>query len=133
MIIAQSHILRTDADLVLIVSLVFVKGEVLIDILHIGEGLVTGIKTLCLLVIVRRVALRHVDTLIAVKDRSLSGIQVSTTEVMIVIIGRVGIPSGTHTVVDTDATQEICIGRFGSFLFVGKSIETHILLGSRAG
>ncbi len=93
------HVLRAYAHLVLVVALILVQRVVLVDILHIRESLVTRVVPFCLLVTVRRVTLWHVDAFVAVEDGSLSCVQVSTTEIVVVIVGRVSIPCRAETVV----------------------------------
>ena len=86
--------------MILQVALVFVESVVLVNILHIRECLVRGIVALRLLVTVRRVALRHVDALIAFQNRCLAVVKVTASEVVVVIVGGVIIPRLTHAVVD---------------------------------
>ena len=57
-----------DGYAVLVVALVLIEGEVLVDILHIGTGLIGGVVRFCLVIAGRRVTLRVVDQLIAVHD-----------------------------------------------------------------
>ena len=126
----QLHILRTYAHLILEIAFVFVEGIVLIDILHVRIGLVRRIVAFRLLVRVWRVALWHIDALITVQNTGLLGIKVATTEIMVVIVGRVGIPGCTHTIVHIDIIEESGIGWLLAFFLVSQTIQTHILLGA---
>ena len=89
---AHLHVLRTDAHLVLQVTLILVQRIVLVDVLHVRIGLIRRIVALRLLVAVWRVALWHVDALVTFQDRGSAFVQIGATEVVIVVIGRVGSP-----------------------------------------
>ena len=124
---AQAHVLGTEADLVLIIALVFVERIVLIDVLDIGIGLVGRVVTLRLLVAVGRVALGHGDALVTVEDAGMSCVQVTASEVVVVVVGRVLVPCRPHTVVDGDVVQEVGIGGMRTFLLVVQTIQTDVL------
>ena len=62
--------------MVLVVAFILVEGVVLVDILNIGIGLVRGVVAFRLLVVVGRVALRHVDALIAFQNTGLACVKV---------------------------------------------------------
>ena len=100
MVISQAHILWAYADTILVIAFVFVEGIVLIDILHIGRGLIAGIIAFGLTVGIGRIALRHVDSLIAFKDGGLALIVIATTVIVVVVVCGVGMDGGTHTVID---------------------------------
>ena len=127
---AQLHILRAQAHLILEITLILVESIVLINVLHVRIGLVRGIITFRLLVGVGRVTLWHVDALIAVENTCLLGIKVAATEIVVVIVGRVGIPGSTQAVVDVDAIQEVGIGWLAAFFLVRQAVQSHILLGA---
>ena len=121
----------TDRNTILIIALVLIKGVVLIDILHIGTGLIRGIVALCLLITGRRVALWVIDALIAVHDTGLRSIKVGTAVIMVVITGRVFAPCLEQRVIMhhiTDIIQPVGISAMGTFLIIRQAIETHILL-----
>ena len=127
---SQHHVFRADAYLILQIAFVLVEGVVLVDVFHIGECLIGGVVTLRLLVVVRRVALWHIDTLVTLQDARLPFVQVAAAEVVVVVVGRVVVPGCPHTVVDGHPAQEIRIGRIAALLFVGQSVQSHILLGT---
>ena len=51
---------------------------------------------------------------------------------MVVIVGRIGIPDSTQTVVDVDTIQEVDIGRLLALFLVRQAVQSYILLGARA-
>ena len=116
--------------MILVVALILVERIVLIDILHIGIGLIAGIIALSLLVVVRRVALRHIDTLVSLQDAGLTVVKVAATEVVVVVVSRVSSPYTAYAILDIYLLQEVGIGRIESLLFVVQAIETHILQGT---
>ena len=83
------HIFRTNTNSILIILLVFVEGIVLIDILHIGRYLPSSFITLWSCIRIGTIALRHVDTLIAIQDRHLKLVEIRTAIVVVVIVSRV--------------------------------------------
>ena len=121
------HVLGTDADLILIVALVLVQRIVLIDILNVGVCLVRRVVALCLLFVVRRVALWHIDALVAVEDAGLLLVKVRASEVVVVVVGRVVVPSCPHAVVDVDFAQEVGIGVIRAFLLVVQTVQSDVL------
>ena len=127
---AQHHVLGTDAYLIFIVALILVERVVLVDILNVGEGLVAGVVTLGLLVVVGRVALRHVDALVTLEDAGTTVVQVAATEVVVVIVGRVGVPCLAHAVLYGHAVEEVAIGGIGTLLVVRQTVESDVLLGT---
>ena len=129
-VLANHHVFGADTHLILKIALVLVKRVVLVDILDIGIGLIAGVIALCLLVVVGRVALRHIDTLVTLKDTGLAVVKVGATEIVIVIVGRVVSPCLTNTIIDVDLTQEIGIGRECTFLLVVQTVESDILQGT---
>ena len=88
---SHDEVLRTYRDMILIVFLVFIEGIVLIDILHIGGGLVGRIVAFAAHVGVGRVTLWVIDTLVALQDRSLHGIIVTSAEIVVIVVGRVAL------------------------------------------
>ena len=122
-----------DAHLVLEVALILVEGEVLVDIFHVGAALITGVIRLRLLVGVRGVPLGVVDALVAVEDALALVVEVGTTEVVVVVAGRVFAPGLYDAVVGDDTTvhhgvEPILISPVLTFLLVVESVEAHILL-----
>ena len=90
-VLAHHKVFGTDGDVILIVFLVFVERVVLVDVLHVGCGLVGCIVGLCAALVVGRVALRIVDVLIAADDGGLHLVVVSTAEVVVVVGGGIGL------------------------------------------
>ena len=124
---AYLHVFRTDADLILIVALVLVQRIVLVDVLYVGVCLVRRVVALCPLIAVRRVALWHIDALVAVEDAGLLLVIVRASEVVVVVVGRVVVPGCTHAVVDGDFTQEVGIGVIRTFLLVVQTVQSDVL------
>ena len=129
---SQPQVLGTDAYMVLVVTLILVQRIVLVDILNVRIGLIRGVIAFRLLVVVGRVALWHVDALVAFQDAGTAIVQVTATEVVVVIVCRVGIPGTSHTVVDADTVEESVISRIAALLFVVQTVESDILQGTRA-
>ena len=130
--------LGRDAHFILIVALVLVEGEVLVDILHVGSGLVAGVVRLGLVFGLRRVALRVVVELISVEDALLLVVVVGAAEVVVVVAGRVVAPGFDDTVVGDDAAvhhrvEPLLIRPELPLLVIGKAVETHILQLSGTG
>ncbi len=117
--------------MILEILLIFIEGIVLVDILHIRCRFIGGIITLSTAFAIRRVALRVVDELVPMKDRSPHLIPVRTTEIVIVITGRVGKDTVEHRLVHL-SLYLVEIGALVEFLLlgIGKSVESHILQGT---
>ena len=130
-VLSQLHVLRTDAHLILEVTLILVQRVVLVDVLHVGIGLVGGVVALRLLLAVGGVALRHVDALVSLQDVGAPLVQVGAAEVVVVVVGRVGIQHGTHTVIHADLVEEGGIGGLGALFGIVESVESQILQGAR--
>ena len=116
--------------LVLIVTLVLIKGEVFVYILQVWTCLVTGIITLRTVISIRRVSLRVVDKLISVEDALALVVVVCAAETVIVVTGWVVIPCLKDTVAGNDSTQfvePVLICPEAPFLIIVKTIESHIL------
>ena len=129
-VMPNHHILRTYTHLIAQIALILIQRIVLIDILHIRIGLIRRVVALWLLVTVWRVALWHVDALIALQDAGLALVQIAASEVVIVIVGRVVHQYLSSTVVHVDTTQEVRIGWLCQLLVVRQSVQSHILLGA---
>ena len=127
-IASDGEVLRAYADVILEVAFVLIQRVVLIDVLHVGRRLIAGVVALVVRVVVRRVALWHVDALVALKDGGTLLVEVTATIVMVVVVGRVGRPSLTNAVVShRHVTQEVGINSESPFLVIGQTVETHIL------
>ena len=129
-VMSQHHVFRADAHLILQVALILVERKVLVDVFYVREGLIGGVVALRLLVVVGRVALWHVDTLVTLQDARLTLVQVTSTEVVVVVVGWVVVPGCPHTVVDGHPAQEVRIGGIAALLFISQSVQSHILLGT---
>ena len=129
-VMPNHHILRTYTHLIAQIALILIQRIVLIDILHIRIGLIRRVVALWLLVTVRRVALWHVDALIAFQNAGLALVQVTSTEIVVIIICRVVVPGRPHTVVDGYMAQEVRIGGIAALLLVRQSVQSHVLLGT---
>ena len=64
-VVSHDEVFGPDGDVVLVVFLILVEGVVLVDILHVGGGLVGGVVTLAPHIGVGCVALRVVDALVS--------------------------------------------------------------------
>ena len=124
------HVLRTDADLIFKIPLVLVECEVLVDILDIRICLVRRVVAFRLLVTIGRVALRHVNALVALQNAGFAVVQVTASEVVVVVVGGVCRPSGTYAVTDSNVRQEVRVSGIVALLFVCQTIQSHVLLGS---
>ena len=133
MVLSEYHILRTDTHLILIVALVFVQRIVLVDILHIGIGLVGRVIAFRLLVVVGGVALRHIDALVTFQNASAPLVVIAATEVVVVIVRGVAGPRLTDTIVDIDGVEEIGISGKGTLFVVVQTIQTDVLSGTGSG
>ena len=119
-----------DTHLVLVVALILVEGIVEVDVLYIGATLITSVVGFRLLVGIGRVSLGVVDALITVEDALLLLVEVTSTEVVVVVAGRVVLPCLPDTVVGNHATHGIkplTVGTILAFLLVVKAVEAHIL------
>ena len=115
--------------MILVVFLVFVQCIILIDILNIWSCLVWGVITLVIVIIVWWVTLWVVDTLISFKDRSLFSIPIRTTEVVVVIIGRVSPYRIEDSLIgiSTSSCKEVLIRSKLLFFLISQSIKADIL------
>ena len=115
--------------MILEILLVLIERVVLIDVLHIGSRLVGRVIAFRTRVGIRRVALWVVDALIALQDGSLNPVQIGTTEVMVVVVGRVGPNTVEDRLIHLSLYlgQEVLIAFISLFLFVGQTIVAHIL------
>ena len=126
-VMSQAHVFGADAHPILIVALILVERKVLVDVLHVGVALVAGVVALGLLVAVGRVALRHVDALVALQDGGLAFVEVAASEVVVVVVGRVVVPGCSQAVVDADAVQEVSVGGPRALLAVSQSVQSDVL------
>ena len=126
------YVVIADGNTVLEVALILVECEVLIDVLHVGSGLVAGVVALGLIVGCRRVALRVVDALVALHDGAALIVEVAATEVVIVVAGRVVAPGLQHAVIGHDATDGVePLLVITTLLLVVQAVESHVLQGAR--
>ena len=115
---------------ILVVTLIFVEGKVLIDVLLVRSRLVAGVIRLILVVRVRRVTLRIVDALITVEDALALLVEVRTTEVVVVVARRVLAPGLTDTVVGhlpAHGLEPVLIGTELLLLGIRQTVVAHIL------
>ena len=84
---AHVHRLGRDAHAVLVILFVLVEREVLVDVLHVGRGLIGRAVTLGRVVGIYGVAVGIVYIFVSVKDRALLIVVVSATEIVI-LVGR---------------------------------------------
>ena len=61
----------------------------------------------------------------------MSFVQVTATEVVVVVVGRVLVPCRPHAVVDGNMAQKVGIGGVRTFLLVVQTVQSHVLKGSR--
>ena len=126
--------LGRDVHLVLVVALILVQRVVLVDILHIRPALVAGIVRFGLIFGLGRVALRIIDALIAIQNAGALGIEIRSTEVVIVVAGRVVAPRLHNTVVGyyrTNAIQPLVVGAILLLLIISQSVVARILFLAR--
>ena len=129
MVAAYSHVLRAQRDVVLVVFLILIEGVVLIDVLDIGRGLVGGVVALGAALGVGRVALGVVDALVAFEYRGLGFVEIGAAEVVVVVIGRVGLDRVKHLGAHLCPCllQKLLIGLKLALFLVAQTIEAHIL------
>ena len=100
MIAAHHHVVGAQRNMVLIIAFVFIQRVVLVDVLHIGRGLIGVIVARVSRFVVGRIALRIVDILIAAQNIGTHLVIILAAEVMIVVVSGVvlnGVPHiGTH-------------------------------------
>ena len=115
--------------MVMVVFLVFVQRVVPVEVFHVGRGLIRGVVALGTRLAVGRVALRHVDALVAFQDAGFPTVVVASAEVVVVIVGRVGGNGLVGGVVyhGTDALQEGLVVAEAALLFIVQTIESHVL------
>ena len=126
--------LGRDTHTILVVTLIFVEGEVLVDILLVRPRLVAGIIRLTLVIRVRRVALGIVDALVTVEDALSLFVEVRTPEIVVVVARRVLAPSLTDTVVGNlpaHGVYPVLVGTELLLLGIGQTVVAHILQVSR--
>ncbi len=115
---------------ILVVTLIFVEGKVLIDVLLIGSRLVAGVIRLVLVVRVRRVTLGIVDALVTVENALALLVEVRTTEVVVVVARGVLAPGLTDTVVGhlpAHGLEPVLIGTELLLLGIRQTVVAHIL------
>ena len=126
---SHHHIFRAHRHAILIVFLIFVERVVLVDIFHIGHGLVRGVVSFRARLVVGRVALRIVDVLVSAHDRGLHLVEVCSAEIVIVVACGVvhdGVAhGGGHTALYL--REEVLISVVLLLFGVGQSIVAHIL------
>ena len=129
---AHDHVLGAYAHMILVVALILVERVVLVDVLHIGRGLIRGVVALGAVFAVRRVSLWVVDALVTFQNGQLHPVVVGAAEVVVVVVGRVVV----NRVVDGRAhlalhlVEELLVGAKGAFLLIAQSVEAHVLQGT---
>ena len=124
-----------DGDAILIVALILVERIVLVDVLHVGAGLVAAVVAFGLVVGRRRVALRVIDALVAVHDGAPLTVEVGAAEVVVVVAGGVLAPGLDERVVlhdGADGVEPLAVGAEGALLLVGQTVQSDVLQLSRA-
>ena len=125
---AHLQVFGTYAHVILIVFLVFVEGEVLVDVLHVGRRLVGSVVALGAAVAVGRVALWVVDKLVSVEYGRLHLVPVAATVVVIVVACRVIVDAVEHRLVHLALyLAEVSVLVVLAFLLVVESVESHVL------
>ena len=117
------------AHMVVVVFLVFVQRVVPVEVFHVGRGLIRRVVAFGARLAVGRVALRHVDALVAFQDAGFPTVVVASAEVVVVIVGRVGGNGLVGGVVHhgADALQEGLVVAEAALLFIVQTIESHVL------
>ena len=133
MVGTHNKIFRTNTYTVLEVLLIFIQRIILVDIFHIWGRLIRCIIALRTAITIRRVALRVVDILITLQDRSTHLIPVTATEIVIVITCRVSKDAVEYSLVHL-SLYLVEVSTLIEFLFlgIGQTVETNILQGTTA-
>ena len=134
---ARAQVLGSDGQVVLPVFLAFAQSVVRVDVLNIRSVLPRRFVGLGRVLAVGRVALGHVDALVSVEHRHLVAVVVRTTEVVVVVVGRVGkqlLAHGIWQVCQGAAVQfvpEVHVCTVGLFLLVVQTVQAQVLLHAR--
>ena len=128
-VLADHKVLRTQGDMILVVFLVLVERVVLVDVLDVGRSLIGSVVALGAALGVGGVALRVVDVFVSTQDAGLNLVVVASTEIVVVVVGRVVHDGVEHSRRDLplDGREEVLIGLEGSLLFVVQTVETEVL------
>ena len=126
-----------NAHTILVIALLLVEGEVLVDVLHVGIGLVACVVRLRLFFRLWRITLGVVIQFIAVQYAAALVVVVRAAEAVVVIASRVVTPGFDDAVVGDDATvyhlvEPLLVGAILALLVVVESVEADILQPSRA-
>ena len=134
-VLPDDEVFGTDADVVLVILLVLVECVVLVDVLDIGCRLIGRAVALGRVLVVGRVALRHVDAFVATEDGSLHLVEVGAAEVVVVVVGGVvhDAVEGCRTDLSLNLGEELLVGFVRTLLVVVEAVVAHILQVARAG
>ena len=126
------QISRIDFHMIAVVLLVLIHRVVHIHILAIGRRLIGCGVRLTRSARIRRVALKHIDALVTIQNRSAGIVIITATEIMVVVAGRV-VPYSIESRLrhlGAHGVQIIGIGREGAFVSIIQTVQTYILLGA---
>ena len=125
----DDEVLGAYGDVVLEVLLVFVQGVVDIQVLDVGRSLIGCLVALGRVLRVGRVALGHVDALVAVEDALACLVEVAAAIVVVVVACGVGIDGVEDLCVDLPLhlLQVLGIGAELAFLFRVQTVQTDVL------
>ena len=129
MVSSHHHIFGTYAYVVLIIFFVFVECIVLVDVFHVGCTLPCRLICFGVGVGVGTIALWHIYTLVSVEDGGLLAVEIRTSVIVVVVIGRVGLYAVIDLLIDHALYLLQVIGISGElpFLVIVQSIQSHIL------
>ena len=129
---AHDQVLGAYAHMILVVALILVERVVLVDVLHIGCGLIRGVVALGAVFAVGRVTLWVVDELVALEDGQLHLVVVGAAEVVVVVVGGVvvdGVVDGWRHLA-LHLAEVLLVGAEGALFLIAQAIESHILQGA---
>ena len=124
------HIIRTYANLILEVLVVLVQCVVLVNILHIRSCLVRRVVALRSRLVIWRVSLWHVYSFIAVQDRCLTLVVVTTAEVVVVVVCGVSqntVECSSIRYLRPRRIQEVLVVAECLLFLVAESVISHVL------
>ena len=136
MLASHFHHIRTEDDLVLVVFLVFVEGVVLIDIFNIRNEGRSGTVAFGLLFRGGRVALRTVESFVALQNRHFLAVEIGTP-VVVEIISRRVVPRREALALPTvpnvcghaalQLRQVLAVSRPSLLLLAVQTVQTYVL------
>ena len=132
-VLSENRVAWMHGNVVVEVFLILVQRVVLIDILHVGRGLIRSVVAFRTRITVRRVSLWHIDTLVAFQNGGFTLVEVTAAEVVVVIIGGIG----SHGLIGRVAhrslniLQESLIVTVAALFLIRQTVETHVLTGTR--